>query len=61
MDKYKARIVGGKKLWETVTIPERGDQRCVRLWRVNGAREYQQWVKPETRMELVPLNEEGQR
>ena len=53
-----ARIVGGRKLWETATIPERGQQKCVRLWRLGKnksgePREFRKWVKPETRMELV--------
>ena len=57
LDKYAPRIVGGRKLWETVTIPERGHQKRVRLWRLEGLKEFTRWVKPETRMELVMIND----
>ena len=58
LDKYAPRIVGGRKLWEAVTIPERGNQKRVRLWRLEGLKEFTRWVKPETRMELVLRNVE---
>lgn len=53
IDTHDARIVGGVKLWETATVPERGQQKRVRLWRFENLREYRCWVRPETRMELV--------
>ena len=59
VDKYAPKIVGGRKLWELATIPERGNQKRVRLWRLENLKEYTRWVKPETRMELVPLNSDS--
>jgi hypothetical protein len=59
LDKYMVRIKGGKKLWETATIPERGNQKWVRLWRLENLKEHRRWIKPETQVELVPPNVES--